>query len=76
MLDEDLTDLPLQQEIRENLRAMIAAGHDPLEVAEAAIAVAGALALSVEGPARTGAMLAGVGAAMLSAASDVAERFH
>lgn len=76
LLTEDLSDLPLQQEIRDKLRAMIAAGHDPLEVAEAAFAVAGGLAVAIEGPLRTGARLYGAGAAMLNVAELPGRQSH
>jgi hypothetical protein len=70
MLTENLSDLPLHQEIREAMRKMISAGNDPLDVAEAALSVAGALAVSVEGQARTGSKLYAAGAALLNAADD------
>lgn len=70
MMTEDLSDMPLHREVRDTLRTMIAAGADPLDVAEAALAVAGALAVNVEGPVRAGSKLYAAGAALLSAAGE------
>lgn len=74
MLTEDLTDLPLQQEVRNVLRRLIAEGHDPLDVSEAALATASALSISVEGQTRTGAKLYAAGAALLNCAGKTAPR--
>lgn len=72
MMDEDLSAMPLCAEIRETLRAMIARGEDPLEVAEAAHIVAAAVGASVEGLPRTGAKLYAAASAMLKAADNMA----
>ncbi len=65
MMTEDLSGMPLHVEIRETIRAMIARGHDPLEVAEAAQVVASALSVSIEGEVRAGAKLYAAGLALL-----------
>lgn len=73
MLTEDLSDLPLHDEIRSTLRAMIRRGLDPLDVAEAALAVGCSLAISIEGQVRAGSRLYAAGSALLSAAGEAAE---
>lgn len=76
MMDEDLSGLPLHDEIRATLRAMIRRGIDPLEVAEAALAVGSALSVSIEGQVRAGAKLYGAGVALLAAAGEAASPQH
>lgn len=70
MLAENLSDMPLHGAIRENLRTLIAAGHDPLDVAEAAMTVAASLSIAVEGQIRTGSKLYAAGSALLSAVGE------
>lgn len=65
MMTEDLSSMPLHDEIRSTLRAMIRRGVDPLEVAEAAQVVASALSISIEGEARAGAKLYAAGLALM-----------
>ncbi|MFB0487771.1 hypothetical protein ABIE45_000357 [Methylobacterium sp. OAE515] len=70
MLTDDLSDMPLHDEIRSTLRAMIRRGLDPLDVAEAALAVGSALSVSIEGQVRAGSKLYAAGSALLSAAGE------
>lgn len=65
MMTEDLSSMPLHDEIRSTLRAMIRRGLDPLEVAEAAQVVASALSISIEGEARAGAKLYAAGLTLM-----------
>lgn len=76
MLTEDLSDMPLHREMRDVFRRMIADGADPLDVAEAALAVGGALAVSIEGQIRTGSKLYAAGAALLSASGEASTPAH
>lgn len=68
MMTEDLSGMPMHEEIRDTMRAMIRRGLDPLEVAEAAQVVATALSVSVEGEVRAGAKLYAAGTALMKGA--------
>ncbi|GEL42251.1 hypothetical protein MEX01_28420 [Methylorubrum extorquens] len=76
MMTEDLSGMPVHEEIRDTLRAMIRRGLDPLEVAEAAQVVATALSVSVEGEARAGAKIYAAGAAIMKAAEKPPQSQH
>lgn len=73
VMAEDLSDMPVHDEVRDALRAMIARGLDPLEVADAAFSVATALSLAIEGEVRTGAKLYATGAALMQASAPAAD---
>lgn len=61
LLTEDLSDSPAHAEIRDAVRRLIEAGHEPKALVDALLALAAALAMQVDGPEMTAVRLVAAG---------------
>ncbi len=73
-LAEDLSDQPIQAAIRDKLKDLIGAGSSPAEVSEAALVVAAALCLDVEGMEKAAIRLLTAGTALANACPELQNR--